>query len=260
MRIGFCAPWEQAAVVARAGFDYIEPSVAWGLKPEQAWADSAFSGILDVTIKAEAFNGFLPGDLKIVGQEIDETRLQTYLEAAFDRLAKVGAERVVFGSAGSRRVPEGFSRDKARTQIIDFLNRCAPLAEAHGLLVAIEPLGSAECNIINSVDEAMEYVQAVDRPSIRVLADLYHIDSDAQSHLETRNAGQALRHVHVAGRVDRRVPIEGDIDYLAAYFRILGEAGYDDRISVEASVVDIAREAPVAAHVLRKAWALAASG
>lgn len=256
MRIGFCAPWEKAALVADAGFDYIEPAVVAGLQPERDWAETTFSQ-LEAPIKAEAFMGFLPGDLKVVGPEIDDQRIKSYLEIAFQRLAKVGAKVVVFGSAGARRVPDGWSMVDARTQILDFLKLCAPIAATSGVTLAIEPLGSAECNIIISVAEAMEYVNAVESPSIQVLSDLFHVDSDQQSHLETRDAGSALRHVHVAGGVGRRVPTNDDVDYLAAYFGILKQAGYDGRISVEARTVDMEREAPIAAEVLRKAWELA---
>ena len=257
MRLGFCAPWTQAGIVAEAGFDYIEPGAASGLQPEREWGETAFAIDGEQRITAEVFNVFLPGDLKIVGPEVDEQRIVRYLENAFQRLSMVGAKIVVFGSAGSRRVPDGWSAADARDQILAFLRRCAPLAASAGVTVAIEPLGSAECNIIISVDEAMGYVRAVDHPSIQVLSDLYHIDSDGQSHLETRDAGPALHHVHVAGRFDRRVPTPDDIDYLAAYFRILKEAGYDGRISVEARVVDIDREAPIALDVMRRAWELA---
>jgi len=257
VRLGFCASWTQAGIVADAGFDYIEPAVAGGLLPEREWGETSFATQVETRITAEAFNVFLPGDLKIVGPEVDEQRAARYLESAFQRLSTVGAKIVVFGSAGSRRVPDGWSPDVARDQILAFLRRCAPLAASAGVTVAIEPLGSAECNIIVSVDEAMGYVRAVDHPSIQVLSDLYHVDSDGQSHMETRDAGSALRHVHVAGKEGRRVPTEDDIDYLAAYFRVVKEAGYDGRVSVEARVVDIDREAPVAANVLRKAWELA---
>lgn len=254
MRFGFCASWDQVGVIVEAGFDYIEPSVAHGLKPETSWEETDFASIPAAGVVAEAFNGFLPGDLKIVGTEIDHARVEAYLKSAFDRLARVGAKVVVFGSAGSRRVPEGYSRDTARDQILAFLRRCAPLAETAGVVVAIEPLGSHECNILTSVDEALGYVRKVDHPAIRVLADLYHIDSDGQSHAETRDAGPLLRHVHVAGRENRRVPNLDDVDYLAAYFRVLKDAGYDARVSIESRVVDLAREAPTALSVLREAW------
>ena len=257
MRIGFCAPWEKAGVVADAGFDYVEPSVAYGLKPEQDWSETPFATHPVGAIKPEAFNVFLPGDLKVVGPDVDLDRAKLYLESAFKRAQQVGAETIVFGSAGSRRVPEGWSPDDARDQIITFLHLVAPIASAHDITLAIEPLGSRECNIIVSVDEAMGYIRAVNHPNIQVLSDLYHVDSDGQPHGETRDAGSALRHVHVAGRLDRRVPTTEDIEYLAAYFRLVKAAGYDGRVSVEAHVVDLEREIVGCADILRKAWEIA---
>jgi sugar phosphate isomerase/epimerase len=254
MRFGFCAPWENAATIAAAGYDYIEPTVAFGLMPENSWEETPFAASSAASIQPEAFNVFLPGDLKIVGPEVDEVRLQRYLESAFERLGKVGAKVVVFGSAGARGIPEAFPPDRARTQIEAFLTRCAPLASASGVTVVIEPLNRGECNIINSVAEGMEYVRAVNASSIRVLSDLYHVDREGQSYAETRDAAEALRHVHVAGREGRRAPNEDDVDYLSGYFAVLKQMGYDGRISVEGGVTDLDREVPIALTVMRKAW------
>src|SRR5262249_25937777 len=51
---------------------------------------------------------FLPATLKVTGPAIDRDRQHAYVEKAFDRLARLGVEVVVFGSGGARRVPDGF--------------------------------------------------------------------------------------------------------------------------------------------------------
>ena len=45
----------------------------------------------------------------------------------------------------------------------------APLAQAGGITLVVEPLNRQECNVINSVAEAMEYVTAADHPQVRCL-------------------------------------------------------------------------------------------
>jgi hypothetical protein len=43
-----------------------------------------------------------------------------YVAKAFDRVARLGVRIVVFGSGGARRVPEGYPRDDAVRQMVDF--------------------------------------------------------------------------------------------------------------------------------------------
>jgi sugar phosphate isomerase/epimerase len=260
MRFGYCTGFEHAPEIALAGFDYLEPPLAPLLKPESPEPEvmpALLEAASSQAIHAEAFNVFLPGDLKITGSAVDPARQQRYLDNAFQRVKSLGGKIVVFGSAGARGVPDGFAREEAVRQIAAFLILAGPLAAANGVTVAIEPLSSRECNILTSVAEAMEMVQAVAHPAVQVLADLYHIDTDGRSYDETRAAGSALRHVHIAGCEGRRAPIPADIDYMARFFGVLKTMGYDRRISVEASATDIERDAPVALEACRKAWELA---
>lgn len=254
MKFGCCATWDKARAVADAGYDYIEPPVAGALKPESPWDSTPFAAASACPLIPEAFNVMLPRDLAIVGPEVDGHRVQRYLETAFLRLDKVGARLVVFGSGRSRRVPDGFPREKAREQIEGFLRSCASLAATYGLIVAVEPLNSGECNIINSVIEGMRYVRAVDASAVGVLCDLYHVDREGQSYLDIREAGEALRHVHVAGRENRRIPTHADLDYLTSFFRVLKHSGYSERISIEAGAVTDVAEAATGLEILRRAW------
>lgn len=257
MRFGVCASFEHLHSLAAAGYDYVEASVAPVLKPEQP-EEAILPGLQESlaasSLTPEAFNVFLPGDLKVVGPQVDAPRQERYLTSAFARVASLGGKIVVFGSGGSRNVPEGVDRANAERQIVEFLRRAGPLAAAQNVTVAIEPLNRGECNIINSVAEGMEYVQAVSHPNIQVLSDLYHVALEGQSFEETRAAGPALRHVHVAGAEGRRAPNAEDVDYLTPYFRVLKEMGYDGRVSVEGGWTDLPGQAAETLDVLHRAW------
>jgi len=260
MKFGFCAPAGQSEIIRAAGYDYLEWPLAATLEPEQPESEilpTLPAALNHPAIMPEAFNVFLPGDLKIVGNDVDEARQDHYLQAAFARVAAVGGKIVVFGSGRSRMVPEGFPREEAERQIIAFLQCCAPLAASQGVIVVIEPLNTGECNILNSVAEALEIALAVNQPSVRVLSDLYHVAAERQSFEETRAAGAWLQHVHVAGAEARRIPNAQDMDYLAPYFRALKESHYQGRISVEGHVQDLPREAAEALETLHKAWQIA---
>ena len=184
----------------------------------------------------------------------DPVRQRKYVSAGLRRAGKLGAKVVVFGSGRSRMVPLGYDKSRATEQIEEFLRLARRLRRISDITIALEPLNREECNIVNSVPEALAIAQAVDRPHIRVLSDLYHVAKESQPYSETAAAGDFLAHVHVAGAENRRIPDARDSDYLTAYFSHLKQIGYDARISIEGKIDDLSGQGPEALEVLRKAW------
>ncbi len=254
MKIGCCCPIDQAEIAHAAGFDYIEATVV-SLKGEAD--DAAFAPILQTyqasPIAIGAFNVFLPGDLKVVGPGIDRPRVQAYVSTSLARVKQIGAGVVVFGSGRSRMVPDGFAREEAMDQLVTFLRDVAPVADEHGITIAIEPLRKAESNIINTVADGVELAQRVDRPSIRVLADFYHMDEEAEPLDHLIEYKDWLAHVHVAD-TGRGAPGTGQYPY-DVFVPNLRAAGYDGMISIECRWEDFATEVGPSAIFMRQTFA-----
>lgn len=253
MQFGCCAKIDQAEAVHAAGFDYLEASVV-SLLPDQD--DAAFAPILAryraASVPIRAFNQFLPGDLKIVGPAVDEGRIRAYLKRAVERMEKIGATTAVIGSGGSRNVPDGFPRDEAIRQIVHFLGMVADETDHSSLTIAIEPLNRKESNIINSVSEGVLFAKEVDRPSIRVLADFYHMDEEDEPLATLVENRDWLAHIHVAD-TGRRSPGTGRYPY-AEFVEQLKRAGYDDMVSVECRWQDFEAEAGPSVEFLRRVF------
>jgi len=254
MKFGCCASIDKAEAVYRAGFDYLEAGVT-SLIPDED--DAAFVPVLEKyqssPIPVDAFNLFLPGDLKIVGPEIDQARMEQYVKRALARIQAVGATIAVIGSGRSRTVPEGFPRDQAIEQIVHFLGLVADAADPTDVTIAIEPLNRKESNIINSVAEGVAIAQQVNSPSIQVLADFYHMDEDNEP-LDTITANQEwLAHIHVADS-DRLAPGTGSYPY-AEFVDQLRQANYEGMVSVECRWNNFDKEAPPAVEFLHRVFA-----
>jgi D-psicose/D-tagatose/L-ribulose 3-epimerase len=206
-------------------------------------------------VPVRAANSFFPSALKITGPEIDPVAQTAYARRCLDRLSELGIRIVVFGSGGARRVPEGFSRDEAMTQLVAFGRRVADEAAPRGITVVLEPLRRQESNIVNSVAEGLAIVRAVDRPAFRILSDFYHLAEEKEDPAVLREAGDLLRHVHIAnpkGRVFPKRPDEADY---APFVRALRDIGYRGGVSVEARTEDFARDAPEAIALVRGLFA-----
>jgi sugar phosphate isomerase/epimerase len=254
MKLGCCTSIDNAAVVHAAGFDYIECGLV-SLIPEAD--DATFAPVLEsyraAPLPVLAFNLFLPGDLKVVGPDVDWARVEHYVETALPRAQTIGAQTIVFGSGRSRSVPDGFSRSQAVEQLVRFLRKVADVAERTGITIAIEPLNRRESNIINSVTEGVELAQQVDRAPIRVLADFYHMDEENEPLEHLVQCQDWLAHVHVAD-TNRGAPGSGEYPY-GKFAEQLRMAGYTGLISVECRWEDFESETVSAERFLRRTFA-----
>ena len=84
MRFGCCTGISGIGGVEAAGYDYVElPVVALvGEKPDSEFAPIG-DAIASHSIKPEAWNILLPGDMKVTGPEVDIYRVNRYLHTSF---------------------------------------------------------------------------------------------------------------------------------------------------------------------------------
>lgn len=255
MRWGICTGIENAQVLKSAGYDYIELAVSNLMGLDDGQFAEVVAELERVGLRAEACNVFLPGTLPVVGPDVDVDAQAAYVQEAMARVKRVGAEVVVFGSGRVRTVPDGFSRDEAKRQVMAFSRLAADAAARAGLRIALEPLNTSETNMITSVAEGYGLVQEVGHPAFCLLADLYHIDKEGQPHDEVVAAADKLIHVHVAEAPSRAAP--GHATNPAPYqslFAHLKKAGYDRRCSVEGRWGSLPDQAAEALEFLKAQW------
>jgi sugar phosphate isomerase/epimerase len=237
-----------------AGFDYLELGTSEIAALSDADFEKAAADIKRLGLPIPATNLFLPATIKVTGPQTDREQQMIYVRKAFDRLARLGTEIVVFGSGGARRVPDGFPKDEAFRQLVEFGRRIAPEARLRRITIAIEPLRREETNIINSAAEGLELVEAVNDPNFQLMIDFYHLASEHEDPAIVLRASQRIRHLHVANPVGRVFPLQWEEYDYAPFFANLRRIGYDRRISVEASTKDLPGEAPRAITLLRRAF------
>ena len=255
MKFGICTTIDKSPAARDAGWDYVEESVQGllqGLEPNERWTGR--DRARDSALPIRAANMLVPASLKITGDDVDPERLTEYMRTVLHRADKLDIRTLVFGSGGARQVPEGFPCDSAAEQIGEFLRTSAAVAGEYDVVVVIEPLNRGECNIINSVAEAMKYVATVGHPNLQCLVDSYHFWTENEPLDDLRLAMPSIKHVHVADKVGRTAPGEsGQSDY-RPFFRVLKEGGYDGLISVEASGFDVATSGRKVLEFLRVQW------
>lgn len=253
MHIGICAdPATLATLPASAGHDFVEGFTQEVLVPEQPEVEflRRASALRHGGQVMPASNRFLPANLKVVGPIVDTARLERYGAATFRRAREIGMSLVVFGSAGARMVPEGFSAARGFEQYVESLRLLGPLASAQGVTLLVEPLNRAECNLVNTLREGAETVRRANVPGVMLLVDVFHMLRNGESPDEIAPVGPLIRHVHVAENRDRAAPgVHGD-DF-RPFFRALHRVGYGGRLALEPDWIDLPSQAGPAVAAVR---------
>lgn len=253
MRFGVCGNFKMTAAAAQASYDYAEWSVGNTLKPLES--EEVFLASLkemrDAALPYEVCNGFVPGELKITGPNVDSSALEKYVTTTMQRAEQAGVEVIVFGSGGARRIPDDFDRTIANDQLLTFCQMVGPIAQDHGVTIAIEPLNLAECNVLTTVDESAALVAKTAHPAIRLLVDGYHMMRDNDPYESIVRHGALLAHAHIATTQNRMAPGAEACD-LSQFFDALSKANYTGRISIEGKIPAPETDLPVALSLMRK--------
>jgi sugar phosphate isomerase/epimerase len=252
-KIGICTNLSNWKILEAAGYSYLEETVQNFLVPLED--ESVFNKKLELlkqsSLPVPALNGFIPGKLKSVGPEAVHDDILKYAETAFRRAQIVGVKNIVFGSSGSRKVPEGFAREEALEQFTDLCRKLAPIAEKYDVIIDLEPLNKGECNLLNSVADGGKIVRNVNHKNFRLLADIYHMLRENESPYSITENGDLIKHVHIAENKERAAPGTYNDDF-RPYFRALKEIDYKGLMSIECNWKDMGEQASPALQVLRK--------
>ena len=120
------------------GYAYLEFSLRDLMTiPREEWGNFC-EKVERIGLPVEACNNFFPPAQRITGPQVDFEALTRYTRESLKRAKDLGAEVVVFGSSIARNLPEGFPRDRGMEQIREASRMIGEVAEATGVVVAIE--------------------------------------------------------------------------------------------------------------------------
>lgn len=139
---------------------------------------------------------------------------------------------LVFGSPLQRNVLPGVTHEQATDYAAEVFGRLVPALEEHDVVLAVEPLGPAEGNFLNTAAEAVALIERIGSPHCRL-----HLDTKAMSTESVpipellRTYREHLVHFH-ANDPNKLGPGFGELDF-RPIFAALGEIGYKGWVSVE---------------------------
>ena len=187
-----------------------------------------------------------------VGTGIDWQQLSFWTERAFARLAGLGVEVAgVYGSFFT--VPDGYSWTRAMDQAVRFVDMMADHAEAHDMLIALEPTAVPETLWPMYRDGIAFAKNEVGRWSVRVMADLAYFLRGDQPLDDIALDPDYCLHVHIAGEGGQ--PGVGNREDLhLRLFRLLRDIGYERGVSAACPWVSTAEGPMDFRHETAKAF------
>ena len=240
--VGIAQPFEKDSLVNAMGYRYLVETVAKALLPPDV-TDAQLSKHLqkmkNLKTKLYAVNVFIPGTIKVVGPEISEVALLSYVEIVFQHAKAAGVNLIVWGSGGSRKIPEGFDKTKAKDQFISNAKKVAVLAKKYKITLALENLNSTETNFINTLQEALDVVKKVDHPNFRLCADIYHMLKEGEPASVIEQTGNYLVHCDLAEKENRAAPGVTKENFVP-YLKALKKVNYKGKLILECQWKDIA--------------------
>lgn len=234
-QVGVVASISQDSVLNRAGYAFMVeavPDIVSPLTISDQKFESYLQQLKNLKTPIYALNIFLPAHFKVVGPTVDEETVLKYTKKVFERCKQAGIKLIVWGSGGSRRVPDGFSKAVAMQQFIEIARKISEQAARYEVVLALENLNLAEANLITTVAEALHVVKEVNHTNFRLCADIYHMAKEQESASVLLQTGSYLVHCDIAEREDRTAPGTHK-DSFVEYFTALKEIKYSGKLVIE---------------------------
>ena len=120
---------------------------------------------------------------------------------------------MVFGSPKQRCRVDGLSRKEATENYIDGLSGVAQHAQERDVTILVEALPLNQCDVINSLAEAVSVVHRINHPAVRTMFDTHNAVDETEPHAALVDRYfELIRHVHV-NEMDGRYPGTGGYDF-----------------------------------------------
>jgi D-psicose/D-tagatose/L-ribulose 3-epimerase len=164
-----------------------------------------------------------------------------YMMACIDQMVTLGCPSLigpVYSAVGrADAVPEKEYKQQWRT-VAGHLKTLCKFAKDRKKQVCLEPLNRFETDFINTCDQALNMLESVGSPALKVHLDTFHMNIEEKDQgAAIRKAGKLLGHFHACGS-DRGTPGNDHIDW-KPIAKALKAVGYKGDVVIESFTTDV---------------------
>jgi D-psicose/D-tagatose/L-ribulose 3-epimerase len=173
-------------------------------------------------------------------------KARDYLRWCIDAAAELGSACVcgpMYSAVGKEHLERALDRRDEWNRSVSGIREMAEYAGSRGVRLALEPLNRFETDMINTVEQGLQFIQEVGRDNVGLHLDTFHMHLEEKSSpAAIRLAGKKIFHFHACEN-DRGVPGTGQVDW-EGVTAALKDVGYDGPVVIESftpQVKEIAR-------------------
>jgi sugar phosphate isomerase/epimerase len=158
-------------------------------------------------------------------------KLFNRLKSHVDFCAKIDA-KLILGGVFGKLTGNDNEKTAQEESAVDFVRRLAHYAAKNDVGIVLEPINRYETNFLNTIEQALQFIERIDCHNLFVLPDTFHMNIEESDILSSiRQAGKLIGHFHVADS-NRLSAGSGHIDFFSI-MRTLESIGYDGFVSGE---------------------------
>lgn len=225
-------------LVKKLGFDILEISCAALKNSSKERLSELSRAAKDAGVELTA--GYGPGPQENLGSS-DPAVIRNavaFYRDILDKLSCMGITTIGGGIYSYWPVDYSKPIEKQRDwdESVKNVRTVGKIAGDYGINYCLEVLNRFEGYLLNTCREALEFVEQVDVPAVKIMLDTFHMNIEEDNMLDAiRLAGDRLGHFHV-GENNRRLPGQGTMPW-----RQIGEAlhqiHYDKAVVMEPFVM-----------------------
>jgi D-psicose/D-tagatose/L-ribulose 3-epimerase len=175
------------------------------------------------------------------GSPADQQAAMDYCKALIDQAVVLGCPSLigpVYSVVGKADAVEPKQQKVEWALVVKNLKVLAKYAEAKGVTICIEPLNRFETDFLNTCDQGLRLVRAVNSPAVKLHLDTFHMNIEEKDQAAAiKKAGKLLGHFHACGS-DRGTP-GGDHIAWPAIVKALKSVGYQGDVVIESFTTDV---------------------
>jgi sugar phosphate isomerase/epimerase len=148
-----------------------------------------------------------------------------------DFAGKCGAPVLIIGLVRGK-IPDRCSSRKYLQLFRESVERIAESAHDRSMILVVEPINRYETNVINTIEDAIEFEKNLQHDNVKILIDTFHMNIEERDISEAIiRGGNRIKHVHLADS-NRLAPGLGHIDFRKV-INSLDRIDYEGYLSAE---------------------------
>lgn len=180
-----------------------------------------------------------PPSIALIGAHKSEQEIEAYASRLVQRCKILACDGIGIGSPASRTLEKDWLLEDADRQMVASLQQIAELAK--NIHIFLESIHKNETNYICTAAHAARLMARVDRPNVKMVADIYHYWLSGEDvHAFDENFWNNIGYLHIADPDGRSFPSPDTNPEFQKYaLEVIRHAQVCSRIAVEARSNDI---------------------